>query len=477
MGSLTHEQTMALNTLIYHERMADHIPRNGSITVGDLIVDLGNRNHSGAEMSNDDWNRALSFVVSDPVLSSLTINGSNFSDDSRNNTNQTTGFRAMTVTDPRGNVNPTVIFRGSVGYGHQWHDNFSPASGVTISPHMVMAREYILRLGMANIDVSGHSKGGNLAEAMAFLLPPGMINRAISQSGQNQSDAFLAALTQMQRDNGFSRTFLFNEWRDPIAMIFAHNMNAANTFFFVADIDFNNVLFYHRPDLFLYANGFWRADANYLSLDDKNLARLLNNLPEWAWIGRLFANILGDPPHWCARFYWAVLQANNVYLDLLARRLARLSNLLAQFCPVMLEKYNAEDSEVVDGAIIFCDYGDALGELRLASSHGRTTRGRPVLAATDTTVGVNIIFEDGKCFGLSWNHLEGVGLGETPLSSTVPPGSIEKNCIPDTDGNEWLITDDDKTISIGGASVNAVLRKSVLVCNNGGIIQIVLSGQ
>jgi len=427
VSSLSYDQTLALTTLVYNSHLDAAIPGEGSISIRYLVDDLAQRgNHElAAKMTDAEWQSLFDFIREDETLMRLEIDRNTFVDFTASTGRQSghsapsPGFRAMVVTDPQGQYNNTAILRGTAGTADQWHDNFSPMSGAVISPHQTTAREYILGLGMTNLDVAGHSKGGNLAEFAAWNLPPGIINRALSYNGQNMSPATMEALTPEQKLHGAGRTISINERRDVVPRLFSQRGDA---FYFITDFSgdtpVKNASFfsYHKPNLFMYRdmsigqNGF--ESVNPITVNPRSSTFL-------GGVTRIAANLISEDSdgRWGDNYYLAVRRSGQIYLDLMSSRMHRLSilntHLSRQFgaeFDTMIEKYDSPDSRVVDGAIIFCDYGDVLGELRLPACHGELVKGKSTIVETDTCPAENVIFEGGKCFGLSWRNLSETAL-------------------------------------------------------------------
>lgn len=490
MNSLTEEQTFALDCLIYYKNIDKVINENRTISVNNLVEKLQdnlNDQPDGARLdaaiTKEEWQEVLNFIKNDDVLPTLIIDKNTYKND------PTTGFRAMAVSDPNKQYNTTVIFRGTQS-DYQWHDNLSVVQGIAITPQQHMAKQYVMSLGEENLDLSGHSKGGNTTESSAYLLPDEIVNRAISFNGQRQSKEFLDAVPLSQRLIAESKTKSDNEARDIVSRIFMHNMNLDRTSYFISPESHLNISLYHRPNEFslsdkiLYENDIW--PAGYLV--DKLLDSLLSR-KDIGVISKNAARIIW-PDGWDDDYYQAVITADKIYLSMKEKRRDKLSTIYYEKIleynsehsdnSLLLDFFTSElnkDIEVVDGAVIYCEYGDGVGQLKLPISHGRYAREKPVLAATDTKAGINIIFEDNHCWGVSWNHLESIATNKQIKEK--PPNTTEIPCVPETDAKEWRITDDNKTVQVEGEvfPVNVLLKRSVLYCNKGGIIYIYLSGQ
>lgn len=511
-NSLCYQQQMALSALIYNSNLETEESVNGQ-TIGTLLETLDPSPGRPPTMQEQEWADTLAFIREDATLMNLNVSG--FESDPY------TGFRAMTVTYP--GMNPTAIFRGSAGYGHQWHNNTSPASGIAYTPHQQFAQEYILRMinaGHSGIDVAGHSLGGQLAETMALLFPPHIVNSALSFGGPNQSSQFLATLTpaQLARLNS-GKIFSINVCGDAVPLL-GHNNSSSNTRFFMGgDFGFWAIKDPHCPSLFL--NFDMNQTMDFDQLNDtigRHAGRLiLDGLPNFHFLGRMAAYFFTDQGSpWGENYYRAMIRASEIYVELMGRRNRQLTDLFEMLGLDLISFFEhvvEDDTKVVEGAIISCSSGDTLGEIQLPTSHGSNGRGQAIVGADDDKA-ENIIFEGGKCYALSlekmredaqardgenpresWQRTVGAGIKVSiisPLSAIgVAAAAFEvprvltpnvfanvpsEPCEPLTAGNGWKVTRDEVTVS-DGESMHAVLRKSVLVCDRGGVIQIVLSGQ
>ena len=481
MDSLSLDQTLLLDTLIYSDYFTEALNKGEKQTIEEIVVYIEKQMTAkqdfeyNAEMSKEEWQEIYDLVKNDEVLCGLTINKSTYENDS-------TGFRAMLVTDPKEEFNNTVIFRGTAS-DSQWHDNFAVTQGVALTPQQLLAKRYIAGLGLDKLDISGHSKGGNLSECMAYLLPNGMVNRVISYDGQRQTKEFLAMFSKQQKNVANSKVLTINEVRDIVSKLFLANMDGSkNLYFWSYDkYDLEDIFLYHKPNLYFkskygpYVHDFgdWLPKMGY-AIDD------IMSWDDVDFYSRHGLSIV-MPEGWTAVDYKMAKEANRLYLSMTEKRNKKILKALMEKAIWADPLANRDDSEIVSGAVIYCDFGDGIGELKSSFSHGRTTRGKPVLASTDTKPGANIVFENNTCFGgaldvmTEWANAMNNGL-EGPYGEDIPPFAIGTPCEPETD-DEWLIVDDDKTVSVGGANVSTVLKKSVLCCKKGGIIQIEMNGQ
>ena len=140
----------------------------------------------------------------------------------------------------------------------------------------------------------------------------------------------------------------------------------------------------------------------------------------------------------------------------------------------------AEDKEyLVRGAMLFCDCGNSPNFLDLPRDHGVYTKGElPMVHEDDNKVGVNI---------------KGFGICSSAEGPTTAP-QIMKIQVPDEAGNmvdadiegiacspiitqSWKEPHETVYIEDGGAKKRALTTESFLVCQYGGRITPVTSGQ
>ena len=94
--------------------------------------------------------------------------------------------------DNDGNIiDATVAFRGTDSSYRAWWDNFEGGGTTIATPMQEAAKAYIDKLaglGIGNITVTGHSKGGNLAAFVTVLCSN--VSNCVSFDGQGFSQAF-----------------------------------------------------------------------------------------------------------------------------------------------------------------------------------------------------------------------------------------------------------------------------------------------
>ena len=152
------------------------------------------KNPGQCMMKEDEWKEVLRAIEADEVLCSLVISDvvDADSDPDRENTN----FRAACFTLMDGEQNPeetVIVFRGTHG-AYTWNDNGEGAV-VSDSNSQKEALDYVNRIGAklttnGTITVTGHSKGGNLAQYIAICANNLTVDRCVSFDGQGFSNEF-----------------------------------------------------------------------------------------------------------------------------------------------------------------------------------------------------------------------------------------------------------------------------------------------
>ena len=175
--ALTDQQLLLLDNLIYLD-----VVRDGS-TVGDIAqyaldrIDALTAN-SPAGMSKSEWVALLNAIKKDPTLMSYTV---------KNYIDENTGMRAACFV--KGN-DVNVVFRGTAGED-QWRDN-GQGGFLSDTDQQNRAAQYINGLPKEygdSITVTGHSKGGNIAQYVTIVTD--RIARCLSYDGQGFSPEFL----------------------------------------------------------------------------------------------------------------------------------------------------------------------------------------------------------------------------------------------------------------------------------------------
>lgn len=183
MAELNEEQLLLLNNMMYYD---------GAATNGSTVEDIANRlldiadNYDkdslalsgGFEKNPDQIREIAEAILKDDQLCDMVVV------DSIN----TDGVRASCFVDAEGDA--TVAVRGTGGTYEAWSDNVEGAYG-TGTECQEAFREFIQEQSQYYDDmtVTGHSKGGNLAQ-YATVLEGDSIDRCVSFDGQGFNDDF-----------------------------------------------------------------------------------------------------------------------------------------------------------------------------------------------------------------------------------------------------------------------------------------------
>ena len=220
----------------------------------------------GEQMTRAEYQKKLDQIKSSEVLMRMKIE--NFEN------NEETDFRAMTLVDPENEVKPTIVFRGTAGnYG--WGDNFA-AMFSSMTPSQREATKYVANSGHDHVTLVGHSKGGNLAAACAYALPPGMVDKVNSCDGQGLSKTFLSQISGWKQNVALNLVHNINEYRDMVSQIFTKTRSDKNTIYFDWGVEcynadllgdgFNLKMYFfhvHKPNYFIKP-GVTLADRTFV---------------------------------------------------------------------------------------------------------------------------------------------------------------------------------------------------------------------
>lgn len=136
------------------------------------------------EMSKQEWLGILNAIASDDILRNLEIH--DVQDNNSDENKSDNGFRAMTLVGTDENI---IIFRGTT-CGQEWIDN-GQGGYSEITENQKDALEYVNNTDLVNNNpfvVSGHSKGGNLAQYVTLFATETLIDRCLNFDGQGFSE-------------------------------------------------------------------------------------------------------------------------------------------------------------------------------------------------------------------------------------------------------------------------------------------------
>ena len=433
------------------------------------------RKNVGAEMSLEEYEEVLNQIEQSETLMSMQIK--NFVNE------EDTDFRALTLVDPNNKIKPMVVFRGTAG-DYQWADNFSGLFS-SRTPAQMRAQQYVVNSGYDHVTVAGHSKGGNMAAVVAYMLPEGMVDIAYSFDGQGVSDAFLDYISDSRKENALNRIQNINEYRDIVSLLLNRTGRISNTKYIDSGVLFDDTA-YAKADFLqnLKMSIFHAHKPNYFLMPEA-CERLNRYRPNGIYDGmHLFTNIVDNfsdhrdgmigitkaaaefmytsnsYTEWSDEMWNAVYDAEKIYDRI---RNSRTEKILAQLEEIMgmdmKEKLliQPEGSLVVEGAVLTCQYCSGIGSLAVTEEREDLIQGKRVAVKTDNKK-ENIQMDALECSRIDWNAEK----------------AESRECKPDV-CSDWLLTDPDKLR--GPRGEEAILKKSVLGCMRGGMIEIVHNGQ
>lgn len=256
--ALSSAQLIMLDTLIY----SDYVQEGA--TVGSIVdrmrADIqAKRPISGASMSNREWTDLLNAIDNNPSVLDYTV---------RNLETQSSGMRAACFVK---NDDVNVVFRGTVT-AEEWGDNgeggYLPDSDIQQA-----AAEYVKNLPAEygnNMTVSGHSKGGNLAQYVTIALAKtenDRIANCVSIDGQGFSDEFMDKYADSIAEKSASITSISAE-RDVVnALLYP----VAGNRIYLKTAEQSELFDYHKPAILLDKNGNLREQT-----EQNELVKLIN---------------------------------------------------------------------------------------------------------------------------------------------------------------------------------------------------------
>ena len=433
------------------------------------------RKNVGAEMSLEEYEEVLNQIEQSETLMSMQIK--NFVNE------EDTDFRALTLVDPNNKIKPMVVFRGTAG-DYQWADNFSGLFS-SRTPAQMRAQQYVVNSGYDHVTVAGHSKGGNMAAVVAYMLPEGMVDIVYSFDGQGVSDAFLDYISDSRKENALNRIHNINEYRDIVSLLLNRTGRISNTKYIDSGVLFDDTayaeadflqnlkmsLFHaHKPNYFLLPEACerlnrYRPNGIYdgLLVISNKLDNYSENRDGMLFIAKKAAEFMytiKSETEWSDEMWNEVYDAEKIYDRI---RNSRTEKILARLEEItgmdMKEKLfiQPEGSLVVEDAVLTCQYCSGIGSLVVTEERADLIQGKRVAVKTDNKK-ENIQMDALECSRIDWNAEK----------------AESRECKPDV-CSDWLLTDPDKLR--GPRGEEAVLKKSVLGCMRGGMIEIVHNGQ
>lgn len=188
MAELSESELLLLDNFMYISDSAQAGESVGDIVDTLLANDVSEQSLSGG-LTVENAQKILKEIQAQPELCDLRIVSSIDNE----------GVRASCFVDE--NDNATVAFRGTGGSYEAWEDNLLGEYEVD-TQYQKMAADFIKDscADYDNITVTGHSKGGNMAQYCTVLCG-NQIDRCVSYDGQGFNDDFLTKYADEIADN------------------------------------------------------------------------------------------------------------------------------------------------------------------------------------------------------------------------------------------------------------------------------------
>lgn len=272
--ALSQEQLIMLDTLIYSDRVS-----NGS-SIGTIVTQMradirANRTIGGASMSNQEWSELLDVIEKQPSLMNYTV---------QNLETRSSGMRvACFVDDVQTPTDVNVVFRGTSS-DNEWKDN---GSGGYLPDSAIQkeAAEYVKNLPAEygnNMTVSGHSKGGNLAQYVTVTMAKTEYDRianCVSIDGQGFSEEFMAKYADEIADKRNNITSISAENDVVNSLLYSVSGNRI----YIKTEEQPGIFDYHKPAILLDSNGNLREKTSQSEIAvffNEYTTSLISNMPE-----------------------------------------------------------------------------------------------------------------------------------------------------------------------------------------------------
>ncbi|MCM1237003.1 MAG: DUF2974 domain-containing protein [Ruminococcus flavefaciens] len=281
---LSNYQLVLLDNLIYVESIKNRFDEakektnaDQEVTLGKIISelkkDLENAEQEEKEenpekseilltcdMSKQEWLGILNAIAGDEVLKNLKIYDiqDNNNDDKSDNDN---GFRAMTLVGEDENI---IIFRGT-STNEEWVDN-GQGGYSEITNNQAKALAYVNSIDLVNSNpfvVSGHSKGGNLAQYVTLFATDTLIDRCLSFDGQGFSNELCSTQRYQEAlERNGDKLYMIASDCEPVNILFNTAIPEDHRMYIKAN---------HEEGIYLY-----HKNNNILSYDENGMVNGFN---------------------------------------------------------------------------------------------------------------------------------------------------------------------------------------------------------
>ena len=269
MYKLTYEDLILLDNLIYLEWDAKEDEKLINIVynilnnneLNELMDNMGN---CTIKLPKSEWVNILEQIENKPNLKELRI---------EKLYTYKSGMRVACFIDDENNA--TVVFRGTTTI-KEWEDNGQGAYEYD-TVDQIDALNYINNLGINNITVTGHSKGGNKAQYVTVL--SSKIIKCISINGQGFSNEFINKYKDEINKNK-SKIISINSKYDYVNCLF--NSIAGEHYYIQTELQINP-FDYHKANILLDESGNLRNKTNegiFSRIINSFSTSLISDLPD-----------------------------------------------------------------------------------------------------------------------------------------------------------------------------------------------------
>ena len=253
--NLNNNQLVLLDNIAYFTELHDkYINSKGKFTISSIVDGYKNGDYSTPidMVASDDFDKIISYIEKNPALMELEV---------INVSETNSGTHSFCVKDSENNI--TVIYSGDYAYGDSWVDNFVGAvqedsneqeNALKFFNECLTKAEVYGEIG--NVTVSGHSKGGNLAQYVTIV--SGLADYCLSYDGQGFSDGFMSKYADEIAANGSKITSISANY-DFVHCVLNPIPNAQHYFVDVDiipdELSVRTLAWFHMPILILDENG------------------------------------------------------------------------------------------------------------------------------------------------------------------------------------------------------------------------------
>lgn len=252
---MENNELILLDNIAYFDQLYDEYSKNpNGFTVGSIVEGYKSGVYSTPidMVASNDFDKVISYIENNPSLMDLQV---------INVSSTESGTHGFCVKDSNNNI--SVIYSGDYSYSDSWVDNFVGAvqedsteqdNALTFFNECLdKAKEFGV---VGEVNVSGHSKGGNLAQYVTIV--SGMVDNCLSYDGQGFSDAFMQKYVDEIAQNGSKITSISANY-DYIHCVLNPIYNAQHYFVDVDmipdELSFRSIAWFHMPILVLDENG------------------------------------------------------------------------------------------------------------------------------------------------------------------------------------------------------------------------------